>query len=303
MKLGIVGLGKMGNAIAYRLLQGGHEVVGFDLDEKALRVAQTIGVEAADSIEDVAKKSSIVWLMVPVGNPVDSTIEKLIPHMGKDDIIIDGGNSKFTDSIKRYELLKEHGIFFLDCGTSGGLAGREIGFSLMVGGDKSAYEKAVSILKSIAAPQGFGYMGPSGAGHYVKMVHNGIEYGLLQAYAEGFHILKAGQYKDLDLEKISSVWLHGSIIRSFILELSHEIFKELESKVEKDVSKIIGEIAEGGTGRWTVEEAEKQNIPTPVITQALKVRAWSRETGGDYATKLIALLRNKFGGHAVKKLG
>jgi len=287
----------MGNAIAYRLLQGGHEVVGFDVGDNALRAAQNIGVEVADSIEDVAKKSSIIWLMLPAGHLVDSAIEKLIPHMGKDDIIIDGGNSKFTDSIRRYEFLKKHGIFFLDCGTSGGLLGKEIGFSLMIGGDKSAYEKVIPIFKSIAAPEGFGYMGPSGAGHYVKMVHNGIEYGLLQAYAEGFHVLKKGYYKDLNLEKISSVWMHGSIIRSFILELSHEIFKD-----QKDFSKIIGEIAEGGTGRWMVQEAEKQNISTPVILEALKARTWSRETGGDYATKLIALLRNKFGGHSVKEI-
>jgi len=295
MKVGIIGLGKMGNAIAYRLLQGGHEVVGFDLNEDALRSAQQVGVEAVDSIQDVAKKSLVIWLMVPVGEAVDSTIAKLIGGVQKEIIVIDGGNSNFEDSIKRYEHLKKEGICFLDCGTSGGLHGREFGFSLVIGGDKRAYEKIIPILKSIAAVDGFAYMGESGSGHYVKMVHNAIEYGLLQAYAEGFHLLKEGQYKNLDLEKISSVWMNGSIIRSWILQLLHQVFAE-----KKDFTKIIGEIAEGGTGRWAVEEAKKQGISVRVLEESLHIREWSRQTGGNFATKIVALLRNKFGGHDVK---
>jgi len=296
MKFGIIGLGKMGAAIAWRAMQGGHEVVGFDLNQDTLKAAGQMGVEIADSIEDVAKRARIVWLMVPVGKPVDIVLEKLIPHLQKGDIIIDGGNSYFKDSEKRAELLKPYGIFFLDCGTSGGLHGKQFGFSLMVGGEKEAYDKIYSILESIAAPDGFGYMGLSGAGHYVKMVHNAIEYGLLQAYAEGFHLLKEGQYKDLDLQEIANIWINGSIIRSWILELASEIYAE-----DVDMEKVVGEIAEGGTGKWGVDEAKEQKVPMNVIQESLDIRRRSRETGGNYATKLVALLRNKFGGHEVKK--
>ncbi|MFC1842591.1 phosphogluconate dehydrogenase (NAD(+)-dependent, decarboxylating) [Candidatus Dependentiae bacterium] len=301
MKLGIIGLGRMGNAIAYRAINGGFKVAGFDIDKEALAKAEEIGVETVDDIADLAERADVIWLMVPVGDLVDAIIEKLMPHLSSGDIIVDGGNSNYKDSIKRAEKLKAHGIYFLDCGTSGGLHGREVGFSLMVGGEKKAYSKIIPLLEAIAAKDGFGYMGRSGAGHYVKMIHNGIEYGLLQAYAEGFQLLKEGKYENLDLEKISKVWMHGSVIRSFILELVHEIYQE-----KIDFSKIVGEIQEGGTGKWTVKEAKEQNVSVPVIEKSLEIRAWSRESaqqaGGNYATKLVALLRNKFGGHKVKKI-
>ena len=214
------------------------------------------------------------------------------------DILIDGGNSKFTDSIRRAQMLKTENIFFLDCGTSGGLQGRALGFSLMVGGDEVAYTKIHQILVAIAAPGGVGYVGPSGAGHYVKMVHNAIEYALLQAYAEGFQLLKEGSFKDtvFSLEHISGIWLNGSVIRSWILELSNDIFRKYGQKFED----VIGEIAEGGTGRWAVEDAHEHHVPARVIEESLKVREWSRKTGGDYATKIVAMLRHQFGGHEVK---
>jgi len=297
MKLGIIGLGKMGNAIARRVIGGGYHVVGFDLNEQAKKEAEKIGVDIVSDLSDLAERADVIWLMVPVGDPVDETIEELLPHLDDRDIIVDGGNSNFKDSVKRAKALEKHGIYFLDCGTSGGLHGREIGFSLMVGGEKKAYDKIIPLLEVIAAKDGSGYMGPSGSGHYVKMVHNGIEYALLQAYAEGFHLLKDGAYKDLDLEKIAHVWSNGSIIRSWILHLMNELYVD-----EIDFSKIVGSIQEGGTGRWTVEQAKEHNIPLSVIEESLRIRAWSRETNGNYATKLVSLLRNKFGGHAVREL-
>lgn len=297
MKLGIIGLGKMGNAIAYRVIGGGYGVVGFDINEVSLKEAEKVGVEISTDLADLAERADVIWLMVPAGELVDETIEKLLPHLQDGNIIIDGGNSNFKDTQRRALELKKHGIYFMDCGTSGGLRGREVGFSLMVGGDENVYERILPFLEVIAAKRGVGYMGPSGAGHYVKMIHNGIEYGLLQAYGEGFQLLKEGKYENLDLEKISKVWMRGSIIRSFILELAHEIYKE-----KRDFSKISGEIQEGGTGFWTVQEAKEQGVQLTVIEESLNVRKLSRESGGNYATKLVALLRNKFGGHQVKNL-
>jgi len=299
MNMGIVGLGRMGNAIAQRLITAGHQVVGFDLDKETLKKAHEIGVETVPSLEDLAFATRVIWLMVPVGKAVDDTIGQLIPHMKGGDIIVDGGNSNFHDSIRRAEMLKGQDIFFLDCGTSGGLQGRAIGFSLMVGGDEATYTKIHPLLVDIAAPGGVGYVGPSGAGHYVKMVHNAIEYALLQAYAEGFQLLKQGSFKDIvfDLEHISDIWMNGSVIRSWILELAHDVFEEYGQKFED----ISGEIAEGGTGRWAVDDAKEHDVPVQVIEESLKVREWSRETGGDYATKLVAMLRHQFGGHEVKK--
>ncbi len=300
MKLGLIGLGRMGNAIAQRVVQAGHEVIGFDLSEDALQAAKEIGVKTVTNLADLGHQTRIIWLMVPIGDPVDYTIKQLLPNLKAGDILIDGGNSKFTDSINRATMLAAHGIFFLDCGTSGGLHGRANGFSLMVGGDKAAYTKVHHLLVAIAAPGGLGHVGPSGAGHYVKMVHNGIEYALLEAYAEGFHVLREGSFKDVafNLERITGIWNNGSIIRSWILELAQTIFHE-----DQKFDTISGEVAEGGTGRWTVEDAKKNNIPVPILEESLKFRFWSRETGGNYATKIIVMLRHEFGGHPVKKIG
>lgn len=296
MKLGMVGLGRMGNAIASRVVQAGHEVIGFDLNQHAVQLAQEVGVRVASSLKDVAKEARIIWLMVPAGDPVDQVIDSLIPHLQKGDVIIDGGNSKFSNSVVRAQRLQAQEIFFLDCGTSGGLRGKEIGFSLMVGGDVETYQNLKPLFEAIAAKDGFAHMGPSGTGHYVKMVHNGIEYGLLEAYAEGFNLLKNGAYKDLDLEKIANVWRHGAVIRSWLLDLADKVFEH-----DQKFDEIVGAIQEGGTGRWAVEEAEKHNIPVPVIKESLKVRERSREGDENYATKFIALVRNEFGGHPVKK--
>lgn len=296
MKLGIIGLGRMGNSIAKRVIDAGFEVLGhIHKSEKNLKAAIEIGVKVTRDISEIAKNTRIIWLMVPHGKIVDDTIEQLLPFLKEGDIIIDGGNSNFHDSIRRAKELEKRSIYFLDIGTSGGLKGRDIGFSLMVGGEKIAYEKIIPILKAIAFPNGYNHFGVSGTGHYIKMTHNAIEYGILQAYAEGFCLLKEGYYKNLDFKKISNVWLNGSVIRSWILELAHEVNID-------NLEKISGEIEEGGTGLWAMEEASKHNLKLPLIDQALKTRQWSRESGGNFVTKFIALLRNKFGGHKVHEL-
>lgn len=299
MKLGIIGLGRMGSGIAERLIKHGHEVIGFDLDKNNCDLAAQVGVKIAESIADVATHARIIWLMVPPGKPVDQVIETLMPALKSRDIVVDGGNSNFHDSMRRTQELAEKNIFYLDCGTSGGLNGRLQGYCLMVGGDHAAYTKIEDLLKAIAAPGGYGYMGQSGTGHYVKMVHNGIEYAMLQAYAEGFQLLKEGSFKKehLDLEEISRLWNHGSVIRSWLLELAHNVFAH-----DQEFKNISGKIAEGGTGKWTVEDAHKNNVPVPTIEKSLEVRAWSRESGGNYATKVIQMLRNQFGGHEIKKI-
>jgi 6-phosphogluconate dehydrogenase len=235
--------------------------------------------------------------MVPAGDPVDAVIAELIEVAKPGDIIIDGGNSNFNDSIRLYNTLKLKQLNVIDCGTSGGVHGKDLGFSLMIGGDKDIFEKLEPIFKAISAPGGYEYMGPAGAGHYVKMVHNGIEYALLQAYAEGFDLLKNGKYKDLDLAKVSEVWNRGSIIRSWILNLAHNVFVQ-----DQDLKNISGEIGENKTGQWTLDEAKKCGVSVDLIEKSLQIRAWSRQTGGNYGTKVVAMLRNQFGGHSFKRL-
>jgi 6-phosphogluconate dehydrogenase len=301
MNIAIIGLGKMGEALAYRATKAGNTVYGFDVHQSSdfVHSIQNIGVTFVNSINDFSHYNiDFFWLMVPQGILVDTVIAQLNIFMKAGSIIVDGGNSKFTDSMRRAQELIIHNIFFLDCGTSGGVHGRENGFCLMVGGDKSAYDKIASALCSVAVTDGCEYVGASGAGHYVKMVHNGIEYGLLQAYAEGFDLLKNGEFKNqyLDLEKIAYLWNHGSVIRSWILELVYEIMKE-----DQDLKNILGKVAATGMGEWTVERAHISKISVSVIEQALKVRIDSEKDGGNYATKIVAMLRNKFGGHAVTK--
>ena len=299
MNIAMIGLGRMGESLAYRAIQAGFTVFGFDVSADSCAAAAQDGVQIVATVNDFKDKNiSVFWLMVPQGELVDRVIAQLRPVLKKGDIIIDGGNSKFSDSMRRAQELASHSIYFIDCGTSGGIHGREHGFCLMVGGDKKAYDVIEPLCKAVAAPRGYAYVGPSGAGHYVKMVHNGIEYGVLQAYAEGFHVLKSGQFKDahLDLEKIATLWNHGSVIRSWILELVEDIMKE-----DPSLNGIKGDVASTGMGKWTVEQAHATDIPVPVIEESLKVREWSEKTGGNYATKIVAMLRNKFGGHAVSK--
>lgn len=297
MKLGIIGLGRMGAGIAKRVALYGHDVVGYDPMVDSLSAMGEITV--VKNITEVAQQCRVIWLMVPAGQIVDQVIKQLRPHLKAGDILIDGGNSNFHDSIRRAQELATQNIYFLDCGTSGGIHGLEHGFCLMVGGDKKAYQEVVPLLKAIAAPNGFAYIGKSGTGHYVKMVHNGIEYGLMQAYAEGFELIKEGTFKEdhLNLQEITKVWNHGAIIRSWLLELSHHIFEK-----DQELQDVSGEIEESGTGAWTVEEAHNNSVQVPVIEKSLEVRKWSRQTGGNFATKVVALLRTAFGGHPYKKL-
>jgi len=299
MKMGIVGLGRMGSAIAYRLVQAGHDVVGFDTSELGQQAGAEAGALIIDDLAHMAYHTNIVWVMVPHGEVTENVFNVLLEQLQAGTIIIDGGNSHYEHSIERAQRAATKGIHFLDCGTSGGVRGREIGFCLMVGGDKIAFSEAYPLLEAIAAPGGVSLIGSSGTGHYVKMVHNGIEYALLQAYAEGFHVIKEGSFKNegINLSELSRLWNTSSVIRSFILELAHDIFDQ-----DYDLSLVSGTIGENGTGLWTSQEAHKHNIPVPTIDDALKVRAWSRETGGNYATKMVALLRNKFGGHPVSVL-
>lgn len=296
MKIGVVGLGKMGAAIARRLVNHNYDVWGFDTNSDNLKTASDAGVKCVSQINELIQHADIFWLMVPAGDAVDNVINSLIQSIKPGSVIIDGGNSNFRDSVRRYKQLKEKQIHFIDCGTSGGVHGKDLGFSLMIGGDEDVFEKLKPIFTAIAAPDGYGYMGPAGSGHYVKMVHNGIEYALLQSYAEGFHLLKDGEYKNLDMAKISEVWGHGSVIRSWILELAHRVFMH-----DQELQSISGEIGENKTGQWTLDEAKKSDVPVDLIEKSLQIRAWSRQTGGNYATKIVALLRSQFGGHPFKK--
>lgn len=297
MKLGIIGLGRMGMAITERVLKAGHDVVGFDRNEKLRKAAEALGARTVTTADQLPDHVRVTWLMIPAGQAVDQVIESMLPDMHKGDTIIDGGNSNFHDAVRRYQSLQEHGMHFIDCGTSGGLAGREIGFSLMVGGDEKKYKELEPLFKAIAYQDGYGYMGPSGSGHYVKMVHNGIEYALMEAYGEGFDLLKNGHYKELDLSKVARVWNHGGVIRSYLLELTENVFKQ-----DPNLEDVSGEVQESGMGLWTVEEAHKQQVSVKVIEDALEIRKQSRETGGNFGTKLVAMLRNQFGGHEVKKI-
>lgn len=296
MKIGVIGLGKMGGAIAQRLVAGGHEVFAYGRNVQNMQQAREHGVTTVKDAPTLLDHTNVLLLMIPAGKPIDETLVLLKDKLQKDTIIIDGGNSLYKDSMRRAQELAKFNVQYLDCGTSGGVHGREHGYCLMVGGEKNAYNRVLPLLQTIASKDGVAHVGPSGAGHYVKMIHNGIEYGLLQAYAEGFHLLHDGAFNDLDLHQIAKLWDTSSIIRSFLLELAINVYEK-----DQDFDKVIGTIAEGGTGKWTVEDAQEQNIPVDVIAQTLQTRAWSRETGGNYATKLIALLRNQFGGHEVKK--
>ena len=301
MNVGIIGLGRMGGGVAQRLVQKGHTVVGYDPNSTTRTASMRLGVTVVHSLETLAQQVRIFFLFIPAGSAIDAVIAELLLFVRKGDIIIDGGNSNFQDSMRRAKQLFEKQLLFLDCGTSGGVHGKEIGYCLMVGGDRGAYMTVEPLFEAIAAPQGYAYVGPSGAGHYVKMVHNGIEYAILQAYAEGFHVLKEGSFAaaELQLEVIARLWDQSSIIRSWILHLLEQILHEQD----RELKTINGTVAESGTGRWTVEEGRKMHIPIDVIERALEIRFESQKTGGNYATKLVALLRNKFGGHDVQKKG
>jgi 6-phosphogluconate dehydrogenase len=298
MQLAMIGLGKMGGNMTERLLRGGHGVVSFDRSADVVTKYAKLGATAAGSLADVVKKLAaprVIWIMVPAGDPVDATIAELAPLLAEGDIIIDGGNSNFHDTKRRAGALSEHGIQFIDCGTSGGVWGLDNGYCLMVGGEKRAVLRCEPIFKTLAPKDGFAHVGPSGAGHYVKMVHNGIEYALLQAYAEGYEILHASRdFPDFDLLQIAEVWQRGSVVRSWLNELAVRAFSN-----DQSLEKIRGWVADSGEGRWTVKEAIDIDVPAPLITLSLLMRFRSRQEDS-FSAKVIAALRNEFGGHAVK---
>jgi 6-phosphogluconate dehydrogenase len=300
MELAFIGLGRMGMNMVTRLLQGSHRIVVYDLNEAAVKVAEKAGAEGVQSLDAIRTKLSapcIVWVMVPAGDSAEQTIEQVAEVLEKGDIIIDGGNSNYKDSMRRGALLKEKGLHFVDVGTSGGIWGLTQGYSLMVGGEKTVVDQLRPIFESLApaAGKGWGHVGPPGAGHFVKMVHNGIEYGLMQAYAEGFEIMKAKGEFGLDLHQVAEIWRYGSVVRSWLLDLTSDALAE-----DQDLSSIEGWVADSGEGRWAVAEAMALDVPAPVITLSLLARFASRQKES-YAAKLLAAMRNKFGGHELKK--
>jgi 6-phosphogluconate dehydrogenase len=297
MEIGFIGLGRMGVNMAVRLAQRGHTVYGSDPAEASRAHAIADGVDATDSVANLATKFQgtprVFWVMVPAGAITTAVIRQVAAVASPGDIIVDGGNSFYKDSILHAAELQEKGIHFIDCGTSGGVWGLEFGYCLMVGGPEDAFDIIEPIIKDLAPEDGYAHVGPSGAGHFTKMVHNGIEYGLLQAYAEGFELLHAAQEFDLDLHEITRVWNHGSVVRSWLLELAERSFED-----GHDLRDIEGIVADNGTGRWTVQESIERAVPLPAITLALQMRFRSRQPES-YSAKAIAALRNQFGGHAV----
>jgi len=298
MRLAMIGLGRMGGNMSERLLKGGHEVVAFDRSPDVTQKYVSQGATGAATLNDVVAKLKaprVIWIMVPAGKPVDETIAQLLPGLSKGDVIIDGGNSNFHDSMRRAAELKPKGIHFVDSGTSGGIWGLANGYCLMIGASPEAFKLCEPIFKTLAPPDGYAHMGPPGSGHYVKMIHNGIEYGALQAYAEGYEILHASKDFKLDLHKIAAVWNRGSVVRSWLNELAERAFAN-----DAELSALRGYVEDSGEGRWTVQEAIDLDVPAPVITLSLLARLRSRQADS-FSAKVIAALRNEFGGHAVKK--
>jgi len=299
MEIAMVGLGKMGANMAKRLLLDDHQVIVTARSAESINAAKAEGAVGAGSLEELVsllKAPRTVWVMVPAGDPTEGVINSLAGLLDPGDIIIDGGNSNYKDSIRRGEVLKEQGIHFVDVGTSGGVWGLTEGYSMMVGGSDVAVAHVRPVLETLApaADQGWGHVGPSGFGHFVKMVHNGIEYGLMQAYAEGFDIMHAKSEFDLDLHQISEIWRYGSVVRSWLLDLTAATLAK-----DQDLSDIKGWVTDSGEGRWTVFESIDLDVPAPIITLALQMRFVSRQDES-YAAKLLAAMRHQFGGHAVK---
>ena len=300
MKLGMVGLGRMGANMAARLARGGHEVVAFDADAAARGAASREGVKAADTLEALVAALAaprVVWVMVPAGAPTESTLATLRERLARGDVVIEGGNSNYKDSQRRAKEFAAKGIDYLDCGTSGGVWGLENGYALMVGGEAAAVERARALFETLAPAKdrGWGHVGPSGAGHFTKMVHNGIEYGLMQAYAEGFSLMKHKEDLGLDLHQVAEIWRHGSVVRSWLLDLTAAALAG-----DPGMASIAPHVSDSGEGRWTVQEAMDLDVPAPVITLALLARLRSRDDES-YADRLLAAMRQQFGGHAVKK--
>ena len=301
MKLAMIGLGKMGANMATRLIQGGHEVVGYNLDTAVTnQLAADEGLVPAYSLAEVVEKLEpprVAWVMVPAGGPTESVVAELGQLFGAGDLVVDGGNSNYKDTIRRGQTLTATGIGYVDVGTSGGVWGLKEGYSMMVGGSETAVAQLTPALQTLApaADKGWGHVGPSGAGHFVKMVHNGIEYGLMQAYTEGFEIMKAKTEMGLDLHQVAEIWRYGSVVRSWLLDLTANALAE-----DADLSGIKGFVPDSGEGRWTVFEAIDLDVPAPIITHSLFARFVSRQDES-FAAKLLAAMRHQFGGHAVIK--
>ena len=299
MELGMIGLGRMGANMAQRLVRGGHRVVGFDPNDEARKRVADNGAEAADSLASLAlalKPARVVWIMVPAGAVTDATVDALEPLLASGDTIIDGGNSNYKDTVRRAQKLEPKGIQYVDSGTSGGVWGLDQGYSLMIGGDVEVVERLRAIFATLApAPdRGWGRVGPVGSGHFTKMIHNGIEYGMMQAYAEGFSILKHKEEFGLDLYQVAEIWRYGSVVRSWLLDLTADALDK-----NPTLKGIAPYVEDSGEGRWTVSEAIDLNVSTPVITLALLERLRSRDADS-FSDKLLAAMRNEFGGHAIK---
>ena len=300
MQLGMIGLGKMGNFMAQRLMKGGHDVVGFDPNEKARSALTEAGGKAVDSLDKLVAALDgprAVWMMVPSGKIVNETVDALAGKLAKGDVVIDGGNSNYKDDQRHAEQLAKTGIDFVDCGTSGGVWGLKEGYSMMVGGDEKVVDHLRPIFETLAPgkDKGWGRVGPVGSGHFVKMVHNGIEYGLMQAYAEGFAILKHKEEFKLDLEQVAQIWRFGSVVRSWLLDLTADALGR-----NPEMKDIAPYVVDSGEGRWTVAEAIDLDVPAPIITASLIERLRSRDSDS-FSDKLLSEMRNEFGGHAMKK--
>ena len=298
MQLAMIGLGRMGGNMTERLLKGGHDVVVWDRSADAVKASAAQGAKGAADLRDLCARLTaprVIWIMVPSGKPVDDTIDALVPHLGRGDVLIDGGNSNYRDSARRAAALRARGIEFIDSGTSGGIWGLENGYCLMVGGTREAVARCEPVFRTLAPPDGFAHVGPSGAGHFVKMIHNGIEYAMLEAYAEGYEILAAKKEFGLDLHRIAALWNRGSVVRSWMNELAERAFAR-----DPTLAGLRGYVEDSGEGRWTVQEAIDLDVPAPAIALSLFARFRSRQDES-FGAKVIAALRNEFGGHAVKR--
>ena len=300
MNLGMVGLGRMGANMVRRLMRGGHEVVAYDPNPDAVQAIEAAGASGAGSLSELVGRLTphrAVWVMAPAGDPTEKTVRTLSELLSAEDIVVDGGNAFYKDSIRRSSLLREKGIRFLDVGTSGGIWGLEEGYCLMVGGEESAYEEMLPTLQTLAPSGGvgLGHVGPAGAGHFVKMVHNAVEYGLMQAYAEGFELMSASDKFDINLEQVAEIWRHGSVVRSWLLELTARALKE-----DPSLEGIKAYVEDTGEGRWAVQESVDLSVPLPAISASLQARFRSRQEE-PIGAKLLAALRKEFGGHRVLK--
>jgi 6-phosphogluconate dehydrogenase len=299
MQLGFVGLGKMGGNMVHRIRRDSdHDIVAFDFSEEAVQAAEGHGATGASSLEDLVAKLEpprMVWIMVPAGDPTEQTVMKLADLFDEGDTVVDGGNTNWHDDVRRAAALHERGINYIDVGTSGGVWGLEVGYCMMVGGHQESVQRLAPILDVLAPPDGWRHFGDAGAGHFVKMVHNGVEYGIMQAYAEGFELMHKSKFSP-DLKEVAGLWNRGSVVRSWLCELAERAFEQEGN----DLAGLVGHVSDSGEGRWTIIDGIDLDVPTPVITASLYARFYSRGEG-DYTHRVLAALRNQFGGHAVER--